>query len=376
MWRRPFWVVALVGLLFLAACASEEKTTPAPASPTAAVKPAWEQEWEQVLAAAKREGRVALAGPIGEPARRVLTEPFERKYGISVEYLPAAGPEFLPRLRAEREAGQYLWDVFVGGITVPLDFKALGALDPLEQALILPEVKEPTNWVRGQLPFIDKDRTALAMSRYTALLWFVNTNLVKPEEFKSLKDLLDPKWRGKILAFDPRIGGAGRGSFAHYYLQKELGPDFVRALLKQDITTTRDYRQAAEWLAQGKFPILVGGDRLAVMPLAKQGLPVAQMDARQIKEGAPVISAWGNLALFSRAAHPNAAKVYVNWLLSKEGQTEFSRVFEYASWRADVPVDHLEPAIRPQDSYLHLYDEEYIRGQQAVTTIAKEVLGE
>ncbi|HLB28610.1 MAG TPA: extracellular solute-binding protein [Dehalococcoidia bacterium] len=380
MRRWLFAIGLLVSLLALAACAAKEKATPTPPTPGAEVKPAWEQEWERVLAAAKREGKVTTVGPTGEPGRRVLTEPFERKYGISVEYLTAQGPEFVPRLRAEREAGQYLWDVFVGGQTVPFDFKALSALDPLEPALITPEVKDGKNWVRGQLPFIDKDHTALTMSRNMSMLWFINTSLVKPEEFKSFRDLLDPKWKGKILAFDPRISGAGRSQFAFYYLHKDLGPDFVRALLRQDITISRDYRQAAEWLAQGRFPILLGGDRLAVTPLAKEGLPVIQIDPRQIKEGGPVYAGWGSVALFNKAPHPNAAKVYLNWLLSKEGQTEFSRVFEYASWRADVPMDDLSPGLRPQESYFAPYGEaeitEYIKAQATATNIAKEILGE
>src|SRR3990170_6147689 len=120
----------LTGLLALAGCAAEEKATPAPASPTAAVKPAWEQEWEQTVAAAKREGKVAVAGPVGTDVRRALTEPFEKKYGISVEYLGQRGAEFGTRVRTERAAGQYLWDVYIGGTTTAITvFKEIEALD-------------------------------------------------------------------------------------------------------------------------------------------------------------------------------------------------------------------------------------------------------
>ncbi|HLB29704.1 MAG TPA: hypothetical protein VJM69_06215, partial [Dehalococcoidia bacterium] len=152
----------LVGLLALAACAAEEKATPAPASPTAAAKPAWEQEWEQVLAAARREGKIALAGPSESGLRRALTEPFQKKYGITVEYLAATGSELAPRIKTEREAGQYLWDIHIGGnFTMIQALKPMGALDPLEPALILPEVKEPKNWRGGNLPLVDKDRLIL-----------------------------------------------------------------------------------------------------------------------------------------------------------------------------------------------------------------------
>ena len=62
---------------------------------------------------------------------------------------------------------------------------------------------------------------------------------------------------------------------------------------------------------------------LVAVARAKQGIPIAIVDARQLKEGADVNPANGSLALFNKAPHPNAAKVYINWLLSKEGQTVF-----------------------------------------------------
>ncbi|HLB29743.1 MAG TPA: hypothetical protein VJM69_06415, partial [Dehalococcoidia bacterium] len=99
----------LAVLLALAACAAEEKATPAPAGPTAAAKPDWEQEWERVVEAAKKEGRVALIGPQGSEVRRALTDPFKQKYGIDVEILGGSGSELAARVKTEREAGQYLW---------------------------------------------------------------------------------------------------------------------------------------------------------------------------------------------------------------------------------------------------------------------------
>ncbi|HKZ51512.1 MAG TPA: hypothetical protein VJ256_07125 [Dehalococcoidia bacterium] len=107
------WLVALGmlgGLLALVACAAEEKATPAPATTAPAVgKPAWEEEWDRVLAVARQEGKVALttAGR-GTETQRALTEPFEKKYGIKVEYLSQTGGEMVARFKTERAAGQYL----------------------------------------------------------------------------------------------------------------------------------------------------------------------------------------------------------------------------------------------------------------------------
>src|SRR3990170_7408602 len=85
MQRWLLSLAVLMGLLALASCASEEKATPAP-SPTAATRPAWEQEWDRVVEAAKKEGKVTLAAPLGDAVRKALTEPFEKRYGITVEY--------------------------------------------------------------------------------------------------------------------------------------------------------------------------------------------------------------------------------------------------------------------------------------------------
>jgi len=84
---RPWLLglVLLVGVAILSACSSAEKAvTPAP---TAGARAPWEEEWQRVLAAAKQEGKVAVVGPAGAEARKALSEPFEKKYGISVEFI-------------------------------------------------------------------------------------------------------------------------------------------------------------------------------------------------------------------------------------------------------------------------------------------------
>src|ERR671918_3202563 len=105
------------------------------------------QEWEKILAAAKKEGKVAVIGPVGADRRDVLVEPFQKKYGISVEYFADRGSGIGPRLSAVRGAGQYLWDVVVTGTTTGmLVLLPPGMLDPMEPALLLSDVKDPKHW--------------------------------------------------------------------------------------------------------------------------------------------------------------------------------------------------------------------------------------
>ena len=75
----------------------------------------WQEDWERIIQAAKKEGKVSVVGFLAREVREVLTQPFEKRFGISVEYLAVSGPETPPRSASERKAGQYLWDIFVGG---------------------------------------------------------------------------------------------------------------------------------------------------------------------------------------------------------------------------------------------------------------------
>jgi len=242
------------------------------------VLPAWAQErdadkeWNRVLAAAKKEGTVGVMSSAGGAEnRRALTEPFKTKYGINVEYFSSSGSKMVARIKSERAAGISQWDIFIGGTSTPLTgLKPDGALAPLEPALILPEVKDGKNWFGGRLDFADKEGTVLVMLAYSKSIIHVNTNLVKPEELSAVRDLLNPKWKGKILAADPRAPGAGQTAFNFMLAHKDLGPDFIRQLAKQEIHLLRDDRQAAEWVVTGKYPVLLGGSDTDIEPFMRQ----------------------------------------------------------------------------------------------------------
>ncbi len=182
--------------------------------------------------------------------------------------------------------------------------------------MIFPDIKDPKTW-RGGMEFLDPNKMLLTMTPFQRGTIFYNPKLVNPKEFKSHKDLLDPKWRGKLILDDPRRAGPGQATFTFFYLHPELGPDFIRALGKQQITILKDFAQEVDAIGQGRYPVLIGTADFVAIARAKQGVPIAIVDPRQLKEGTDVSPANGALALFNKAPHPNAAKIYINWLLSQ-----------------------------------------------------------
>jgi ABC-type Fe3+ transport system substrate-binding protein len=348
----------------------------AASSVAGAASAGWQEEWERVLQTAKRERKVAVVSSVGSDVRRVLTEPFQAKYGISVDFLGLNGAEMAARLRRERDAGQYLLDVVVHGTTTALTtLKPMQALDPIEPTLILPEVKEPKNWLGGKLWFSDKARYNLIMGLTTRPAFGINSNLVKAEQFKSFKDLLNPKWKGKIIVGrDPAIAGPGQAIFTHFFLHKDLGPDFIRVLTKQELTILRDDRQGLDWVAQGKFLILLGPAETISEEMIRRGVPISLIPPQQLREGGDLSPGPASLVLINRAPHPNAARVYINWLLSKEGQMEYSKGIGLPSLRQDVPTDHLVPWRRPVPGYIETYTEEALQAKEPLLRLLKEVL--
>ena len=337
--------------------------------------PSWQAEWERVLQAAKQEGVVSLLGTTGVDVRDALTLPFQKAYGIQVDYFGGSGSQQATRVSAERRAGKYAWDIFVGGTTTGftsmIPIKAFDSLDP---ALILPDVKDPKNWRGGGIEFVDPGRQMAVMTPTHRVILIVNSAAVDPNSFKSYKDLLNPKWKGQIAIDDPRRSGPGQACFTFFFLHPELGPDFIRALARQEPAVFRDPSQLVNLVGQGKYPILIGPRDTMLADALKRSLPISIVNPRMVREGSDISPASGNVAMFNRAPHPNAAKVYINWLLSKEGQTDHARALGTVSSRLDVPHDHAESWKVPQPGAIKTYTAEAMEAKDSLLRLLKEVL--
>ncbi len=386
---RKFTLVAcvLIGMMVLVSCTkgTAPGTSPAPgdtAGKTPAVTSArtgWELELQQTVDAARKEGTVVVYMTAGSEVRQALTKTFKDRYGITVEALNMTGREMAVKITRERQSGLFLADVYQGGVTTPITLlKPIGAFDPLERVLILPEFKDPElvkkTWYEGKLLWVDKDKMVLPFLGFAIDWALINTDMVKVDEMKSLRDLLNPKWKGKLLIYDPAATGVGGKLFGTI---GTFGPgfEFWRELAKQEPVIMRDHRLMAEWIAQGKYAIAVAPRPEEAQMMKDAGAHVTLL--LPPVEGSILTTGSGGLALMNKAAHPNAAKLYINWLLSKEGLTVFTKAYGAPSLRLDVPTDFLPPEKQRQAGVKYIWpeNEEYLSKETTYYSMAREIFG-
>jgi iron(III) transport system substrate-binding protein len=327
----------------------------------AALADSWKADWEQTLVAAKKEGEVSFYGSQGYEK---VFELFQQKYPeIKVNSVTnLRGSEHGQRVMTERRAGKYLVDLFINGVVTPIQvYLKANILEPIRPALILPEVIDESKWWNGKHHYAD------AEGRYIFVFQgnvhggenAFNTKLVNPKEIKSYWDFLDPKWKGKIVAYDVNRVSTVAHALRFLYNHPELGPEFVRRFFSEmDITYSRDERQMIDWLGAGKFHLAFFVSDID--DAAKKGLPVKFFEPGSFKEGAFVGPTQGGITLFKNAPHPNAAKVAINWLLSQEGQNAYQTVFAQLhdvrqSMREDISKDIIPPAYRRINGVKYIY---------------------
>ena len=309
----------------------------------AQVKPAWQAEWEKIVEAGKKEGQLAIYISGYE---EILPE-FQKDYPeIKVAPITGRGSQVGQRLLAERRAEKYLADVVsAGGVTTYQQLFPAKVFDPIKPALLLPEITDTTKWYQGKHHYADPENQYIFSYVATATYGSVsyNTKLINAKDFKSYWDLLNPKWKGKVISRDIRVPGPGSGNARLFYYLPDVGPTFIKKLYgEMDVTLFRDYRQGTDWLAVGKAAICF----FCEADISKaQGLPVDTFGPGVFKEGAGLVQQFGTLGLVNHAPHPNAAKVYINWLLSRKGQMALQRVMNKGtenptdSLRIDIPKD-------------------------------------
>lgn len=332
---------------------------PARAVGAADIKANGKLEWEKLVQAANEEGQLSIYAGDYE---NFIAE-FPKAYPKIKVSLVLDARQYSTRIISERRAGKYLADVIMVGTSGPLGILAK-SLDPLKPVLTHPEVVDESKWFRGRHAWADKEQQyVFNFVGDVASSVAINTNLVKPREIKSYWDILKPGWKGKIMARNIMRPGPGAGSARMVYHHPELGPKFLTTLYRDmDAYVSDDARAMADYLAKGRYAFFffTGGAEIAAMKAI--GLPVDnRIDG--IKEGGFLSTQFGTLALMNRAPHPMAAKLFINWALSRQGQILFQNLASTPndpinSLRMDIPKDHLAPhqRLKPDGKYFTSYD--------------------
>lgn len=277
-----------------------------------------------LIEAARKEGEVVwYTGLIVNQIVRPLIGAFEKKYAIPVRMTSVGSQaEVVLKVTNERRAGQPIADVIEGGGQM---------IPPLVKAGAIESYSPP--WAARFIPeFKSKDGywTAVSVNYLTAA---INTDMVKPEDApKSFADLLDPKWQGKMV-WRTDLNNAGAPGFIGNVLLtqgQDAGMSYLRALAKQKIVPlTVNQRVVLDHVISGEHPLALTTFFHHSVISRAQGAPVQWVPLE------PIIAVGNIVSIVKDARHPNAAKLFVDFLVSEEGQAVF-REANYTPTHPDV----------------------------------------
>ncbi len=348
--------VLLIGLISMAlasllawACTRPPAVEPAPATgktgaASAPAKAGWEDQWAKTLAAAKQEGTVTIYTVWRPETRTTLTPAFKEKFGIDIEFTPfSRGADLLPKVQTEQRAGLFLADIFgAGNPTLLATMKPADVLGQIKPYVILPEALDSKAWREGAVPFTDQAGTVVPLRSVVLRAVVYNTSMVKEGEITSVKDLLKPQYKEKIAINDPSVPGSGNAFFTHLdhdVWGEAATVDFLRALVRdQKAVIERDNRILMESVARGKYAIAFSPTTDETSNFLAIGAPVKPASTPEDNYATPEA---GVLGVPPKLAHPNAATVLINWLLTREGQGIFLKGFKGPGTRVDVSIEGL-----------------------------------
>jgi len=302
-------------------------------------QPARPGDWDKIVEAGRKEGKVVASIPPSAELRKLMELTFPKRYGIGVEFVPARGGNIIRRMVDESKAGVQYFDIHIGGTeSVITGLLPENVLEPVEPFFVLPEVRDPKQWWGGHIWADNAKRFLYAFVAYQTVSLWSNVNEYKPAEFRGFDDLLNSKLQNKIGISDPRTPGSGSSMWS--YMNYIKGEEYLKRLVAQKLFVTRDLRLLAENLAKGKIAVTSGIAYSEFLPFIKAGLPVTPLPVP--KEGLYVSGGYGHLTILKNPPHPNATKVFVNWLLGRDGQEIFSRAMGVGSRRFDVDTKWLK----------------------------------
>lgn len=318
------------------------------------------QTWDEILEAAKEEGKVVFYSSGSPAVEEKAVAAFEEQTGIKVEYSrPGGGEVVIRQVQTERDANQYLADVItLTDLSLGIYARDHGWLETIEASL-LPNTA-------NYLPEYAAEEYDIFQAYTLPMVIMYNTNLVGPDDLpQTYEDLADPKWKDQITIGSPENAGATVVTIASWV--EMYGWDFIEKLKENNLTETGLSTEAAQQVAQGE-------KALAVMPtiwalgMKFQGAPV------DIYFPPNLISTDGITVVLNNSPNPNAAKVFLNFLLS-EGWTsvydlpQMGISFPFAG---DFSADDLLPE---EPDYFDLDMERFYQDRELILSRWREIMG-
>ena len=340
-----------------------------------AAVPANGASWDDLLAAAKKEGSVSVIGPVSPAVRRLLTEEFAKDTGLELSYEGMEPNVIATRVEREAAVSKITVDVLIGGSSELRDLYPKGLLAPIKPFLILPEVVDVTKWQDGKLEFTDPEgiyffRTVSGV--YGGMV--INTKNTPASAIKRMDDLLKPDMKGKIVS-SPVTSGSGSG-FAANVLYRLKADIFTRLYKGQEVKFLPNSRSVVEQVARGSYRVGFGVFPHEVEEFKKAGFP---LDVVYVEDLPGYVSAsTGTLKIIKNSPHPNAAAVFVNWFATRKIQEKYMEVTLDPSRRIDVNPTKVPSytLVRPGIDYLdqHKYDF-YVNYRGALVKQVEQLIG-
>ena len=284
-----------------------------------------------LVQAATKEGSVSwYTSLVANQTVRPLTAAFEKKYpGIKVDATVGGGIDLDVKVRLEGQAHTMHADVYHGG-------SAIGGLKA--QGLIEPYFPESARHFPPEMKDAEGYWTAEVVNVYVAA---VNTDLVSPaDEPKTLADLLKPRWKSQIALTNSLTQGGAAGFVGSVMLTmgNDAGLDYLKKLSPQLVSVLANVRVVLDQVIAGQYPMAVMTAVNHSVISKKQGAPIKWLKLE------PAVQTLDTVFLLKGAPHPNAGKLLIDFLVSREGQEVFR---DASSIPADPDVPPLDSDTRP-----------------------------
>jgi iron(III) transport system substrate-binding protein len=300
----------------------------------------WSAEKAKLVAAAEAEGEMILFSQPNRAARDFLATEWARAYPkIKLSISAFAGQELEPRMRLERGSGKYLWDLVFTGSTIGFDLTKDGFIDAFLPEIKDPDIARPEIWGGWDEAFVDNAKKYVFSTNVALKSPVYDAKKLSPEKVKAagLKILFDPELKDKIMWHEPGVPGPG-AQFAFYLTRRLSEADLRRFIVGQNVKFVAQQNQVIEALARGTawLGLGPGNSRALIAPYVQAGVNVDIRKFGPAPELNDVTIGGSTLFVVKNRPHPNATRLFLNWLLSKDVQAGFAKATEQNSRRTDV----------------------------------------